>query len=89
MTLYPRTSGRCVDEGRVVTEAGVMYEYKVIEIRGKMFGSKMSGAHLERLLNDNAAHGWQLKAITSADVRGRVGPGGVERLLVTFERVRG
>jgi Domain of unknown function (DUF4177) len=72
-----------------VTEAGVMYEYKVIEIREKMFGSKMSGAALERLLNDNAAHGWQLKAITSADVRGRVGPGGVEGLLVTFERMRG
>lgn len=71
-----------------MAEVRVAYEYKVIEIREKMFGSKMSGAHLERLLNDNAAHGWQLKAITSADVRGRVGPGGVEGLLVTFERMR-
>jgi hypothetical protein len=56
--------------------------------RMKMFGSKMSGAHLERLLNDSAAHGWQLKAITTADVRGRIGPGGVEGLLVTFGRMR-
>lgn len=63
-----------------------MYEYKVVEIREKMFGGKMSGPQLERLLNENAALGWQLKAITSADVRGRVGPGGVEGLLVTFER---
>lgn len=63
-----------------------MYEYKVVEVREKMFGGKMSGPHLERLLNENAAGGWQLKAITSADVRGRVGPGGVEGLLVTFER---
>ena len=63
-----------------------MYEYKVVEIREKMFGGKMSGAQLERLLNENAAHGWQLRAITSADVHGRVGPGGVEGLLVTFER---
>lgn len=63
-----------------------MYEYKVVEIREKMFGGKMSGGQLERLLNDNAADGWQLKAITSADVRGRVGPSGVEGLLVTFER---
>jgi hypothetical protein len=29
-----------------------------------------------------------LKAITSADVKGRMGPGGVEGLLVTFERTR-
>jgi Domain of unknown function (DUF4177) len=72
-----------------MAEVRVGFEYKVIEIREKMFGSKMSGAHLERLLNDNAAHGWQLKAITSADVRGMVGPGGVEGLLVTFERMRG
>lgn len=71
-----------------MTEMRVMYEYKVIEIREKMFGGKMSGGQLERLLNENAAHGWQLKAITAADVRGRVGPGGVEGLLITFERIR-
>jgi Domain of unknown function (DUF4177) len=65
-----------------------MYEYRVIEIREKMIGGKMSGPKLERLLNDNAAQGWQLKAITGADVSGRVGPGGVEGLLVTFERMR-
>jgi uncharacterized protein DUF4177 len=40
------------------------------------------------LLNDNAAHGWQLKAITSADVHGLIGLGGDEGLLVTFERMR-
>lgn len=71
-----------------MTETRVMYEYKVIEIREKMFGGKMSGGQLERLLNENAARGWQLKAITAADVRGRVGPGGVEGLLITFKRVR-
>jgi len=30
--------------------------------------------------------GLQLKAVTSVEVKGRVGPGGVEGLLVTFER---
>ncbi len=30
-----------------MTEVRVMYEYQVIEIREKMFGSKMSRAHLE------------------------------------------
>ena len=62
------------------------YEYKVVEVREKMFGDKMSGRHLERLLNEHAAQGWRLKAITGADVKGRIGPGGVEGLLVTFER---
>ena len=63
------------------------YEYKVLELREKMFGGKMSGDKLEQILNQHAGQGWRLKAITSADVKGRVGPGGVEGLLVTFERV--
>ena len=63
-----------------------MYAYKVVEIREKMIGGKMSGEKLERLLNDHAREGWQLKAITAAEVKGRMGPGGVEGLLVTFER---
>jgi hypothetical protein len=42
---------------------------------------------LEKILNQHAGEGWRLRAITSADVKGRVGPGGVEGLLVTFERV--
>jgi hypothetical protein len=62
------------------------YTYKVVEVREKLVGGKMSGGKLEKLLNDHAADGWQLKAITSAEVKGRVGPGGVEGLLVTFER---
>ena len=62
------------------------YEYKVIELREKMIGGKLSGDKLQGLLNEHARQGWQLKAITSAEVKGRVGPGGVEGLLVTFER---
>jgi hypothetical protein len=62
------------------------YEYKVLELREKLLGGKMSGDKLERILNEQADEGWQLKAITSAEVKGRVGPGGVEGLLVTFER---
>jgi hypothetical protein len=46
----------------------------------------MSADKLEKLLNEHARQGWRLKAITSADVKGRVGPGGTEGLLVTFER---
>lgn len=62
------------------------FQYKVVEIREKMIGGKMSGEKLEKILNDQASEGWQLKTITSADVKGRVGPGGVEGLLITFER---
>ena len=62
------------------------YEYTVVELREGAIGGKMSGDKLEKLLNQHAAQGWQLKAITSVDVKGRVGPGGVEGLLVTFER---
>jgi hypothetical protein len=62
------------------------YEYTVVELREGMIGGKMSGDKLENVLNEHAAQGWQLKAITSVEVKGRVGPGGVEGLLVTFER---
>jgi hypothetical protein len=65
------------------------YEYKVEELREGMVGGKMSGDKLEKLLNETAREGWQLRAITSVQVKGRVGPGGVEGLLVTFERPTG
>lgn len=64
-------------------------EYRVVELREGLVGGKMSGDKLERVLNEHAREGWQLRAITSVEVKGRVGPGGVEGLLVTFERIRG
>jgi hypothetical protein len=60
------------------------YKYTVVELREGMIGGKMSGERLEKVLNEHAAQGWQLKAITSVEVKGRVGPGGVEGLLVTL-----
>jgi hypothetical protein len=65
------------------------FEYKVAEVREGMIGGKMSGDKLEKLLNEHAHAGWQLRAITSVNVKGRVGPGGVDGLLVTFERPTG
>lgn len=62
------------------------FEYKVIQLREGLIGGKLSGDKLEKILNGEAGDGWQLKTITSADVKGRLGPGGVEGLLVTFER---
>ena len=62
------------------------YEYVVDEVREGMIGGKMSGDKLEKVLNQHAREGWQLKAITAVEVKGRIGPGGVEGVLVTFER---
>lgn len=62
------------------------YEYRVVELRETMIGGKVSGDRLQKLLNEHGSQGWQLKAVTAADVKGRVGPGGVEGLLITFER---
>src|SRR3954454_716548 len=74
---------RCATIGRMAER----YEYKVLELREKMIGGKMSGDKLEKILNEHASECCRLKAIPSANVKGRVGPGGVEGLLVTYERV--
>ena len=62
------------------------YEYKVVQIREGLIGGRMSAEKLERTLNEWARKGWQVKAITTAEVKGRIGPGGTEGVLVTFER---
>jgi hypothetical protein len=62
------------------------FEYKVVELREGMIGGKISGEKLEKVLNEHGRQGWQLKSITAVEVKGRLGPGGVEGVLVTFER---
>ena len=62
------------------------YEYRVVELLEGLIGGKMSGDKLEKVLNQHSGEGWQLKAITSVEVKGRIGPGGVEGVLVTLER---
>ena len=66
-----------------------IFEYKVVELREGMVGGKMSGDKLEKVLNEHGRQGWQLKAVTAVEVKGRMGPGGVEGILVTFERPTG
>jgi hypothetical protein len=65
---------------------GQRFEYRVVELREGLIGGKMSGDKLEKVLNQHAREGWQLKAITSVDIKGRIGPGSVEGVLVTLER---
>jgi hypothetical protein len=62
------------------------YEYLVVEIREGMIGGKMSGDKVEKVLNEKAEGGWQLKTLTAVEVKGRVGPGAIEGMLATFER---
>lgn len=62
------------------------YEYLVEQIREGLMGGKMSADKVEKVLNDKAKDGWQLKALTSVEVKGRIGPGGTEGVLATFER---
>jgi hypothetical protein len=73
----------------VYREAGSVaqrYEYTVETIRSSMVGDKMDSGDVEKLLNDRARDGWQLKSLTATQVKGRVGPGGTEGLLAVFER---
>lgn len=62
------------------------YEYKVIAVREGLIGDKVSTGKLEKALNEQARDGWQVKAVTAADVKGRIGPGASEGLIVTLER---
>jgi hypothetical protein len=66
-----------------------MYEYKVVQVREGLIGGKMSADKLEKVLNEWAAKGWQVKSVTAVEVKGRIGPGGTDGVLVTFERPKG
>jgi len=66
-----------------------MYEYKVVQIREGMIGGKMSADKLEEVLNEWGSKGWQFRDVVAVEVKGRIGPGGVEGVLVTFERQTG
>ena len=46
----------------------------------------MSARKVQDVLNDKARDGWQLKSLTAVEVKGRIGPGGTEGVLATFER---
>lgn len=62
------------------------YEYLVITIREGLIGGSIKAGKVQDVLNDKAREGWQLKTLTAADVKGRIGPGAAEGLLATFER---
>jgi hypothetical protein len=61
-------------------------EYKAETVRTSLVGDKVDAGDIEKLLNDRAREGWTLRTITATTVKGRIGPGGSEGLLVVFER---
>lgn len=75
-------------ESVTVMSSPFTYEYKVVTFRESLIGDALDSDKLEKVLNKHAEDGWALKAITSADVKGRIGPGAVEGLLLTLERPR-
>ena len=79
-------SGEMLNVRETVEDNMRRFEYRVLELRENRIGGALSGDKLEEILNDEAREGWMLKSITHADVKGRVGPGAVEGLILTFER---
>ena len=65
------------------------FEYKVETVRTSLIGDKVDSDGIADLLNDQGKDGWQLHSMTPTTVKGRIGPGGTEGLLVVFERPRG
>lgn len=64
----------------------MLYEYKTETVRTSLVGDKMDAGDIEDLLNERASEGWRLKSVTETTVRGRIGPGASEGLLLVFER---
>ena len=62
------------------------FEYKAETIRSSLVGDKMDSGGVEKLLNERAHEGWQLRSLIATQVKGRIGPGGTEGLLAVFER---
>jgi hypothetical protein len=62
------------------------FEYKAETVRASLVGDKIDSGGVEKMLNDRAREGWQLKSLTATQVKGRIGPGGTEGLLAVFER---
>jgi Domain of unknown function (DUF4177) len=62
------------------------FEYRCVIARSTLVGDRMNEDRLEAQINEIARQGWQLKAMTETEVKGRVGPGGTKGLMLTFER---
>jgi hypothetical protein len=63
-----------------------MFEYKVDTVRETLVGDKVDSDGVQDILDDRVKEGWRLHSIVDTKVKGRVGPGGTEGLMLVFER---
>lgn len=77
------------EEGATTMEEAVVgpqrFTYKVETVRSKLIGDKVDGGEVERLLNQRAGQGWELKSMVETEVKGSVGPGGTMGLMFVFQ----
>lgn len=57
------------DGGELIGTDGPVTRSKALELREKYTGRRLSGDTLEKVLNEHAAEGWQLKLLTRAGGR--------------------
>ena len=63
-----------------------MFEYKVETVRETLVGDKVDTGGVQETLDERAKEGWRLHSVVDTKVKGRIGPGGSEGLLLIFER---
>ena len=63
-----------------------MFEYKVETVRETLVGDKVDTGGVQDVLDERAKEGWRLHSAVDTKVKGRIGPGGSEGLLLIFER---
>ena len=61
-------------------------EYLVVEVKDSLFRGKQSAETLQGILNQHAQYGWKYKSMTTTDLKGRMGVGSTDGILITFER---
>lgn len=82
---------RCVRSGDPQRTArpstGELFEYQTAQIRTTPGDDKIKTGDVDKgSVVYDGQQGWRVKSIVETSVKGRVGPGGVEGLLVVFER---
>jgi hypothetical protein len=61
-------------------------EYLVLEVKDSLFRGKQSAETLQGILNQQAQSGWKYKSMMTTDLKGRMGVGSTDGMLLTFER---
>jgi len=66
---FTRLSANLLSRG-ITTRKDVSMNYKVVTMKDRFFSGKFDPEKLETMLNSYAGEGWQLKAVTTAEIPG-------------------